>query len=243
MRLTISSSGPVFPDELVDAVVSIQNLISIAFDTPCTVASGSAVMDGNQVSGPLWSSRLMEVPGTITPTDARWPIFSLEEIGGAGALARWIDLTKDHPRAVLPVANRLRFGPPSAEVQTLELAAAIEYWVAYNRKIGRKWARQNARNDNPARALARYVGNPFGAWVGDSDSWSRIFWANNNGLKHNPNFAYSPHELWLMAEAAQRLLTAGLLNRVAPSGRPGQAIFADPRYRRLGEEVRGLVTP
>lgn len=245
LRVSVETSRPSRKRNLIVPLLSVQDLLGLAFGGRYGVTEGTGTPVGSQQAGEMWTSQLMGTPPGVSGADREaFPIWSLDDIGGADGLARWVTLSRTHPRAVGPIVRRLRAGVTSAEVQTLELGAAIEYWFNVNKVLKRSWVQPKVKgkggNGFYAKALARHVGPSFTDWVGDPLTWAELFWKNYNGLKHDPAFSYSHRDLSLCAEGAHRLLVAALLNRVAPSKRPARALFGDHRNKRLGDYLTGL---
>jgi hypothetical protein len=90
-------------------------------------------------------------------------------------------------------------------------------------------------------ALAKHIGKPFAAWVGDVDEWSRRFWDSYNLLKHRPNDQYDAYEVHLFAESGAVLLQCALLNRAGNSRRPAEVICNSHRFYEVGRKVRKLL--
>lgn len=157
------------------------------------------------------------------------PIFHLSHLGGIQGLARWVRLTNKHPRAVASVVAPFRRGQISDEVRLLELAAAIEYWVAAHRRRG-AWTKKGA---NPAEAMGHHLGSAFSGWVGDVAKWADKLNSSYNSLKHDPSYVSDPLTLRALQESASLALTAEVLNRVAGNKQPAQRIFADYRIQQV----------
>jgi hypothetical protein len=242
LRVSVERSGRRGPWSPAPTLARVQDLLGIAFGGYYGISEGHARAVGSEATVPFWNSDLMWSPPTRVQADRRsFPVLTMQGIGGADGVARWIRLCESHPRAVSPIVNRLRQGMVTPEIQTLALSAAIEYWVAHNRRQGRTWARKLNRQDTPVAALARYVGSGFSNWVVCPADWASCFWRHYNGLKHDPRFKYSRRELWLLSEGAYQLLVAALLNRVALTKQPSRSIFGDYRNTRLGRELRAII--
>ena len=239
LRVTAASSRSGYSQRLLETLLSVQDLLGIAFGGHYAVTEGQAQPLGVTERRPFWFLNLMG-PSATPHADRGHAVFSLDDIGGVKGLGRWVHLQEHHPRATRSITSVNRHGGTSPEVHTLELGAAIEYWVKHNRAQGRLWARKVKRSSYVA-VLARYVGKPFETWVRDPERWSAIFWDHYNGLKHRPQYSYSRKELAFHAEAAHQLLTAGLLLRVAPSKMPARRVFEDHRIARLGQELIKLL--
>ncbi|MEU7767903.1 hypothetical protein AB0B25_22655 [Nocardia sp. NPDC049190] len=78
----------------------------------------------------------MMVPKAVEtpPSMNEYPTFLLADIGGLAGVKRWLELRNVHKRAAGPIVNRYRFGSTAAESQLLDIASAIEYWTAANRR-------------------------------------------------------------------------------------------------------------
>ena len=145
-----------------------------------------------------------------------------------------MELYDRFPRSVAPISSYLRYGSPSPEVRLLEVAAAIEQWVATHRR-STQWA---SRGTNFAAALAHHVGMPFTDWAGPADLWATQFWDSYNDLKHPRGAGPSRREAFLAAETGYRLLVAALLNRVAGSKQPSRQMLSNYRLTGVGKAMR-----
>lgn len=228
--------------ELLTPVLAVQDLLSVVHNEPISAATGSARMqyrdDGEHRGGSswLWSAPLMQThPALETAEFAPLALIRLDQLGGVGAIGRWVHLCEKHARATRPVTGMFRDGPQSASVALRELAAGIEYWVKANRPAA--WA----AGKKYAQVLGQRVGPAFEEWVGDAERWGQVFWQANNGLKHQPGYERPVFVLRDLAASAHWLLTAGLLNDVAQSTAPAQRIFGRGTLNQLGERVRNIV--
>lgn len=244
LKALVGTTRPRASQQIGAVLMRIQDLLSVAFRGHYEVVEGTARTVGTNEASSMWNAQLMSAPPAQVTRAERsgLPLFTLVQVGGVEGVARWIRLCARHPRAVGPIVNRLRRGVATPEVETLELAASIEYWVAANRRLGRVWAQKTSRQDTPAAALTRYVGPSFAQWLpGSTNSWANAFWGHYNGIKHDPRFNYSRRDLWLLSEGARLLLTGSLLNRVSLTRRPAEAIFSHHFASRLGQELRKVV--
>lgn len=135
IEVTVTSRSAVTADALLAPVTHVQSLLSLCFDGFVPAHTGRAIVDappdphGDRAH--LWNARLMNAPSGGTRADvAKYPVMTLGDVGGVDALRRWVVLSNTHHRAVLPVVNAVRLSGASPEVRVLEIAAAIEYWVA-----------------------------------------------------------------------------------------------------------------
>lgn len=184
-----------------------QEFLSIAFGGLVLADGGRVRCDGLDERGHMWNATLMPAaPASYVPVAKRneRPLFRLADLGGLDAFARWIRLCKKHPRAVSPIVNLHRRGTGTDDVRLLELASAIEYWVAAHRRRS-GWTHLGA---NFAEAVALHVGDAFAAWTGDSSSWAARFWNNYTKLKHDPSFVPDGLEVKVLQEGAYLLLLA-----------------------------------
>lgn len=247
VSLSVESKRPSSWVDLVRPLWAIQGLISLAFDGLVLADGGQAKLDlsGDEevTSAPTWwSARLMrQPPGARLPKSmTQNPSFDLRTLGGIAGLRRWVALQRRHGRALGPLVSPHRFGSINVETRLLELAAAMEYWVALHRR-STKWAAKRPGIDSVAHALALHIGKPFMALVGDADEWARRFWDSYNLLKHRPNEQYDAYEISLLAESGAVLLQCALLNRAGASVRPAQVICQSPRYYDLGRRTQELL--
>lgn len=226
--------------ELLRPLLHVQDLLGFAFDGFVAAEGGrarphlrQAEADDRRRSPTFWNGALMvrHPAARAASTMAEVPLFDLPTIEGLGGLGRWISLSDKHPRATGPVVFPSRYGPPSAYVAIMEIAAAIEYWVKASRPAA--WA----SGKRFAQAVASRC-SAFGEWVGDPDTWARAFWRQYNLLKHEPTYILDPVDLGDLAESARYLLAAVLLDRAARTKAPSRAIFKHRRLRGLGERLR-----
>lgn len=246
VSLTVSSSRPTSWVNLIKPLMSIQGLVSLAYDGLVLADGGWAELDlsGDEevVTAPTWwAARLMRQPlGVSLPKSMNeGPSFSLNTLGGMAGLRRWVALAVEYPRVVSPLLSPHRFGPINVETRVLELAAAMEYWVAVHRHT-RAWAAKRP-DSTVAHALALRIGKPFEAWAADPVKWAQRFWDRYNLLKHRPNDGYDPYELNLLAVGGTVLLQCALLNRAANSVLPARVICNSYRYHDAGVLTRELL--
>ncbi len=183
----------------------------------------------------MWSGALMsDSPPDLAADRGKPPMFSLSDVGGAVGVRRWMKMYDRFPRSVAPISNYIRYGSPSPEVRLLEVAAAIEQWVAAHPRSTR-WTREGK---TWAAVLARHVGTPFTDWAGPADLWATRFWDSYNDLKHSRGAGPSHREAYLAAETGYRLLVAALLNRVAGSKQPSRQMLSNYRLTGVGKAMR-----
>ncbi|MDQ3096483.1 MAG: hypothetical protein M3Q82_11180, partial [Actinomycetota bacterium] len=60
---------------------------------------------------------------------------------------------------------------------------------------------------------------------GDVTQWCQAFWSANIHLKHEPNYRVDDQRLIDLALSSRYVLLAGLLDRIARSRSPSQALF------------------
>jgi hypothetical protein len=252
IEVTCRSSRPKTLWQLCEPILRIQDLISYCFDGFFVADSALAVPDvANAQDLPrrpnLWYSQLMEVPQRVDPPKGKgFPRLRLTELGGFAALRRWLTLCSKHLRAVRPLIEPYRLGKASPPLRMIEVAAAMEYWVAAHKRTS-QWAKAKCSRPRHngcgyAWTLANYVGKPFADWVGDVDKWTHVFWETYNKLKHAPGYSPDDVDLWLLAESGELLLAACLLDRVALTKVPTRSIFGEAHHTwNLREQVRDLL--
>ena len=234
--------------DLVSPLLHVQDLISFVHGGVITAVDGRAEVDlephprdERETRPTLWQGQLMTTsPGVPqAPRNAQRLVVRLPTLGGVSALGRWSRLYENHPRAVRPVVGRYRVGLPTAELQLMEVAAGIEYWVNVHK--GRAWA-ASRKGEGHVHALARRAGKAFDAFVLDGQRWADMFRDANNGLKHDPNYRESEQILAALGASGRYLLAGALLDRVAGSKRPSTEIFRAPILRNLIEPLRQRLT-
>ncbi|MEU8209995.1 hypothetical protein AB0B85_12455 [Micromonospora sp. NPDC049044] len=227
-------------------LLRIQDLISFCYEGSITAEGGLATPDLTKEAPEelrLWDAWLMVTrPGVVQAARKDFPLLTLQELGGMPSLRRWLILCSNHLRAVRPVIEPYRYGKASPPVRILEIAAAMEYWVATHRRTT-AWAkesccRRRGQGCGWAWPIARSVGGSFDQWVGDSREWSHRFWGTYNKLKHEPEYVFDEYELATLAESASLLLAVALLCRVSRNKEPARRLFADtsatwPLQRRV----------
>ncbi|MFI1292024.1 hypothetical protein ACH4VM_26780 [Streptomyces sp. NPDC020792] len=229
--------------DLLGPLVQIQDILNIAYAGFVPARGGRvrfAVGERPLVHPRVWSARIMQVPvGVATPKSmTAMPMFSLEHIGGIRGLARWVNYCDQVPRVHRALSLGHRIGMANVEARFLEVASAIEYWVASQDQAGLKWAQEKRR----PLALANRVGKDFTAWVGDPEDWDSVFAGTYNAVKHDPKFAPDPYALNYLAGSGWLLLLSAVLNRTSGAKLPGKVIFGSHRNSDLGRKIRELLS-
>ncbi|MCY4725398.1 hypothetical protein NYO98_03830 [Nocardioides sp. STR2] len=227
-------------------LVGIQDLLNMTYDRFVPAQSGRAVVDGADPSAGrsyLWLQDTMVRPPHglgVSRRQESTPLFRLADLGGSAGLRRWLRLRDQFSDVAQSISSGHRYGGSRQPSRLLELAAAIEIYVAANRKAGATWAKK-ATAPTPAEALARRVGSPFLALVGDYATWGERIQDTYNSVKHDPSFARDPDELRLLSWSAQVALLCALLDRAALSKAPSRRILSDYRVARGSEDLRKLL--
>lgn len=223
-------------------LVLVQDLLSFVHGGFVPAQSGTAEFEVRDPERPrvpttMWNGLLMEtLPGVRVATSRARPLASLHQLGGTRGLARWVHIGREHRRAIHPFVAAHRFGNVTSETALREVAAGIEYWVAVHRRTA-PWASKGP----PAELLAKHLGRSFHRWSGGSSAWAKRFWRVYNDLKHDPNVAHNPDLLNDLALSGQLALAAAVLNEVATTKRPGEAIFSHGEFSQLGARLRSMV--
>ena len=237
LEIEVRSARPLAFSGLLQPLLRCQEFLCLAFGGFVGAEGGRAGRDDDAERAHVWNATLMptalasHVPVLANKEPA---LFRLDDLGGLDVFGRWIRLCKKHPRAVSPIVNVFRRGAASDDVRLLELAAAMEYWVARHRRSS-SWT---SAGDNHAEAIALHVGAPFHRWTGDSARWAERFWFNYTQLKHDPSFVPDGMEIKVLQEVAYLLLVAELMNRIAKSKRPGATIFGEHSRWQLRDWTR-----
>jgi hypothetical protein len=234
------SARPVRSWSLLEPLLRVQDLLSLAYGGSVLAETGAGVADlrpadrpGTDASG-MWSSPLMRLQtGGRAAKLNSFPLFTLQTIGGLLGVRRWIKLSQAHQRAVAPLVAPLRHGFSSADVLVRDVAAAMEYWTKVNRPA--KWASTKLY----AQAITGRLDSSFEDWVGDRSRWCTEFWSANNHLKHEPSYAPDDQRLIDLALSGRYALLASLLDRVAGTRESSRALFGSHRLADLGRRLRG----
>lgn len=250
VTFTVTKSRPGSWYDFIRPVMRFQDLVSLAYDALVPCVGGYVIPHYKRGVDPtkceMWSGQLMAVPEGVTrasETEAEHPAFSLACIGGPEGVRRWLSLAERHPRAVGPLTIAQRFGTSTVEVELMNVAVAIEYWVgACKREAAKRPKWTDTKKSNHAEVLARHVGSEFRDFVGgDEKKWARLFWDRYNALKHDPVFSYDSIELSTLMRGARVLLMCALLNRVACSKEPTRSICQSPEFSGLGLRTRRMM--
>lgn len=237
LEIDVRSTRPLAFSRLLQPLLRCQEFLCLAFGGFVGADGGRVGRAEDAERAHMWNATLMPTAtASHVPVAAKnqRALFHLDDLGGLDAFARWIRLCKRHPRAVSPIVNLFRRGAASDDVRLLELAAAMEYWVARHRRSS-SWTRAGA---NHAEAIGLHVGAPFHRWTGDSRRWSERFWFNYTQIKHDPSFVPDGMEIKVLQEVAYLLLVAELLNRIARSKRPGATLFGKHSHWQLRDWTR-----
>lgn len=238
LRVMTSAKRARSAEQLIQPILMVQDLLAIAYRSPVLASSAQARLRNYNEPSQMWDWRLFSDNAHVgrSPEQRDDPRFRIHELGGAAGVARWVTLVETHPRAVAPLRHhRVGAGTPSSRL--LEIASAIEYWVAVHRKKKVAWAR---RGGTHAEAVALNAGRPFVDFVdGRVSKWSTLFWSTYNNIKHNPTAVFDNTELHLLALSGLFLLEMAMLNRCAGSQAPGRALQADHWARSLSTAVVG----
>jgi len=116
----------------------------------------------------------------------------------------------------------------------MSIAAAIEYFVAFNRSQRRAWAVDAHKN----RALAKHAGRAFAKWIGNLELWADGLQEVYNSTKHNPSKSVDPYRTLLLSEVGEVLITCVTVDTIAGNRRPSTRFLADHRTEELGRRFR-----
>lgn len=244
IKFSISAAKAVSSTEILDPLLSIQDLLSLALDGFLLAVSGTAEVHGSARSLKLWNRQMMTMPEASKPPKPEdfYPLFTMETIGGAKGISRWIDISKEHWKAVGPLTSH-RHGHSTIEAELIAMCVGLEYWHA-RFKRAKQW-----RNPNKSIGLAQPeiiavgAGREFPKFVGDLRAWSKKVWTTYNALKHDPLATFDPHEIWQLARSARLLLVCLILNEVAKNKKPAQRILRHPDVHSFGMNLRSMLAP
>jgi hypothetical protein len=254
--LIVRSSRPRKVFEVLRPLVDVQNLLSFLHHGFMPVHSAALTLDLNideahpNLSNDVtcWCGWLFERPAGVAETSSPHPLLSLNDLGGVSALARWVNLAEDHPRAVGPVIAPFRYGAAVAESDLLTLGAAFEYWVAVHRHKRVRWAtlprpRRVTAHRWIMEAASRRAGKPFNAWVVDRAAWCDDFSASYEKLKHDPSCVISAELLIDLVISGRYLLFGLLADRIASSRRPTRKLFEAYTLSGLHSRLEARYSP
>lgn len=233
------SSRPRTAWDLVEPLLRVQDLLSLAFDGFVAASGAGAELDLPPSDDHVvractcWNGSLMvRGPGATPPNSmTEFPLFYLETVGGLPGLARWISLYDRYPGIPRTVVDRYRLGANSPEVHLTQVASGIERWVKAHRPA--HWATAHKY----ASALVTHLGRLCADWIGDPQGWSKEFWEANDSLKHESK-RVDPWRMNDLATCGQLMLAAALLDQVAGSRTPSRSIFQHHRAVHLGMRMR-----
>jgi len=117
----------------------------------------------------------------------------------------------------------------------MSVAAAIEYFVAFNRSKKKGWAVSDSHKN---RALAKYAGRAFAKWVGDINKWADGLQAVYNSIKHDPSTIVDPYRTLLLMQAGEVLISCVTLDEIAGNRRPSTRFLGDHRTEEVGRRLR-----
>ena len=250
LQVITESKRPREHTDHVEVAMSVQDLLSLAYDRFLPASTAHVVLEGNKDPRSrtwFYHHDLVDSPDRSTngPNDPhqRRPLFELSDLGGPRAVSRWVVLNRQYPDAANAVRVRYRT-PTNPTRRIIELGAAIEQYVRTNAAQGR------SRSSPPAwtkeapwgAALARHAGAEFANFVGDPQRWGEFFNAAYVSEKHYTGTRYPVADLVRLSSSAQILLICELLNRAAGSHQPSRKLLTDHRVAQLGEQLRPLIS-
>lgn len=224
LSVTVSQDQPSDVEEILQPLLMVQDLMTIAFQSPVLPTEASASFIAGPAKCPMWDWRLCEARAFAVedrPGSAPSPRFSLRDMDGVAGVGRWIEMCERSPRAVSAIRYH-RPGGGSIQSRLLDVASAIEYWVASHRRLGRAWPRQGKTH---AEALALHAGIPFRSLCrGRERDWANRFWQTYRDVKHDPSKAIDAQSTQVLTLVGTLLLEMVALNRCARSSAPARAL-------------------
>jgi hypothetical protein len=220
LEIRVESRRPTDSNRLIVPLIAMQDLISVALKGYVAAEGGTVQLDEDltrrrHAAARFWDWRLMHpAEGARRSELGDAVLFTLDDIGGATHLRRWIDLWTSQPRVVQPVVAPVRTGRRPAPEALRDVAGAIELYV--NAAKGTEWAKPQ-RDEAQAHALARKAGPAFAEWVGDPMRWAKALRDTNNLLKHQPRLVLDYEHIADLHASGRYLLLCVLLARVSGS--------------------------
>ncbi|WP_375424192.1 hypothetical protein [uncultured Friedmanniella sp.] len=252
LQVITTSKRPTEHTHHVDVAMAVQDLLSLAYGRFLPSPRARIVLEGaesERTAASFYHRGLVE-PAVLSPDRTgnrqqdKTPLFSLADLGGPTAVARWVTLDRRYPDAANAVRVRDRTPTTNPTRRVIELGAAIEQYVATVIDGARRARRPVPRwTETPPyeAALALNAGASFAAYVGDPQAWAEMFHSAYLGEKHHRGTRLPANELVMLSSSAQLLLIATLLNGAGRSHRASAAMLDDYRLAGLGEAVRRLV--
>lgn len=240
----------------VDELASIRDLLELAGDLQSIVAIGLrpvpnlesvsfehpdlAVEDGRPPRMidfiAQWADSEKETAERELPsTDV---IFTLQDLGGASGLKRWIDTAAAH-RVPLRRVMATRFRRMIASDELINRAAALE---ALDRSSS---GAKNSAMRTRLRRLVKEAGTPFANLVHDLDRWVDIFVARRDDAAHllEANLASTGAEDVYLAESAYLLFAFCILRRADAPPLVYDRIQAHDSFGWLSDRMKPVIRP
>lgn len=243
LMVECTSVRPAKFDELAQYVDSVRTLLWLCHGRIVECDSLHALPhyppSASQSWADMWDDRLTERSPEVLPPrsskKSRFALVGLQDLGAPSAISRWIKLYERHGRFVGPVLHGFRLdGRVPIQTRAMSIAAAIEYFVAFNRSQKKAWAADAHKN----RALAKHAGRAFGRWIGDLERWADELQDVYNAIKHDPSKSVDPYRTLLLTEAGEVLIACIALDEIAGTRRPSVRFLGDHRTQELGRLLR-----
>lgn len=235
-NITVESDERCSIGEHTTRLDAVHALLAVAHrETPLAASGGIKFTASERGFCDMWERTMMSPnpPGDLTHD---FGYLALANVGGMDGVAAWVRLVLEHRRAVEPVVRHVLFPNQTPESRILATAAAMEYWVASNKKRKAEWAKKLPDEKLPG-ALARFVDPAWSAWIGDSEQWVESFWSAYLDLKHFRDRPPDPRVVNALEISGRWLLTAALLDHCAGSPTASRHLFTKG-LRYLGGDVR-----
>ncbi|MDP3950567.1 hypothetical protein, partial [Microbacterium sp.] len=234
---TVESSDRRSIHDHIGRLDAVHALLNIAHRERVQAFGGSARLTADSDWSGFWETSFMSADGSHDVAHS-FPHIGLDELGGLGSVARWVEIVRSHRRAVTPVVRHVLEPNQTPEARLLSTAAAMESWVAEHRR-SHDWAKKVKDEDLPG-AIVRVVDPSWVDWVGDSNVWLSKFWASYNHVKHQPEDDLDPNLVSALEIAGRWLLTAAILDECARDTQPSRHLFGTS-LRVLGGNVREVL--
>jgi len=234
LAITVESEQRQPIAEHVVRIDAVHALLNIAHRKQVKASGGSAKVGPNSDWSQFWETNMMAAGANVNVTQ-EFPYLGLGDVAGIEGVAEWVRLVLNNRRAVVPLVRHTLFKNQTPEARLLSTAAAIEYWVAANRRQ-HDWAKKVDGEILPS-ALTRRVHESWAAWVGDPDQWLDLFWTSYQNIKHNPAADLDPSLIHALEVSGRWLLTSALLDECAGNKSPSRHLFETSLWN-VGHDVR-----
>ena len=212
---------------------SLRDVVTIGTNTPVSIHSVSLTHPCSDNPIGFYAGLI----GAVGQGSLRSPrpgefLFTFEDIGGLGGLAKWLEVAQRYPLVIDALLSPEYRSPWYVESRFFDAITAAETFA-------RIQGQYEHVNRYKIKQLGRRVGDPFEALVGDVDKWADRVWdARRDDLVHRGLSEVKPPTLYTMSESLYFLVVLSLLKECGAPGDAFASIQNHHRFRRCSEEWR-----